>query len=164
MIELAISGLLWLAALGCGLIAGVFFAFSSFVMAALERAGPVPGILAMNSINETIVRSWFMPIFLGSTLASLVLAAASLGRWQQPGAMAQLAGGVIYVVGMFACTMFFNVPLNNALAAVDPASPGGAAVWAHHLEAWTSWNHVRTAASLVATALFIGSLLSRARS
>jgi len=110
------------------------------------------------------VRSWFMPIFLGSTLTSLVLAVVSLGRWQQPGAMAQLAGGVIYVVGMFACTMFINVPLNNALAAVDPASSGGGAVWAHYLHAWTWWNHVRTAASLVATALFIGALVARARS
>jgi uncharacterized membrane protein len=164
MIQLAISGLLWFAALGCGVMAGVFFAFSSFINAALERAGQVPGILAMNSINETIVRSWFMPIFLGSTLASLVLAAVSLGRWQQPGSLAQLAGGVIYVVGMFACTMVFNVPLNNALLAVDPASPGGATVWAHFLDVWTRWNHVRTAASLVATALFIGALLARARS
>jgi uncharacterized membrane protein len=164
MIDFAISGLLWLAALGCGVIAGVMFTFSSFIMGALERAGQGPGILVMNSIDETIVRSWFMPIFLGSTLTSLVLAVVSLGRWQQPGAMAQLAGGVIYVVGMFACTMFFNVPLNNALAAVDPASPGGGAVWAHYLHAWTWWNHVRTAASLVATALFIGALVARARS
>jgi uncharacterized membrane protein len=164
MIELAISGLLWLAALGCGVIAGVFFAFSSFVMAALERAGQVPGILAMNAINETILRSWFMPIFLGSTLASLLLAALSLGRWQQPGATALLAGGILYVLGMFACTMLFNVPLNNALAAVDPASPGGATAWAHHLNAWTRWNHVRTVASLIATALFIGALVARARS
>jgi uncharacterized membrane protein len=164
MIELAISGLLWFAALGCGVMAGVFFAFSSFIMAALERAGQVPGILAINSMNETIVRSWFMPIFLGSTLASLALAAVSLARWQQPGALAELTGGVIYVVGMFACTMFLNVPLNNALLAVDPASPGGATVWAHYLDAWTWWNHVRTATSLVATALFIGALLARARS
>lgn len=161
MIELAIRCMLWFAALGCGVIAGVFFAFSSFIMVALERAGQMPGILAMNSISETIVRSWFMPIFVGSTLASLVLAALSLGHWQQPGAMAQLAGGVIYVVGMFACTMFFNVPLNNALAAVDPASPGSAALWAHYLDAWTSWNHVRTVASLLATALFIGALCAR---
>ena len=36
-----------------------------------------------------------------------------------------IAGGLLYVVGMFVVTMVFNVPLNNALAAVDPASPEG---------------------------------------
>ena len=34
-------------ALGCGLIAGVFFAFSSFVMKALARLPPVQGIAAI---------------------------------------------------------------------------------------------------------------------
>lgn len=40
-----------LAALGCGLIAGVFFAFSTFVMSALARLQPAQGIAAMQSIN-----------------------------------------------------------------------------------------------------------------
>ncbi len=44
------------AALGCGLIAGVFFAFSSFVMNALARIQPTQGIAAMQSINITISR------------------------------------------------------------------------------------------------------------
>jgi len=38
-------------ALGCGLIAGVFFAFSAFVMKALARLPPAQGIAAMQSIN-----------------------------------------------------------------------------------------------------------------
>ncbi|MCD6054620.1 MAG: putative integral rane protein [Rubrobacteraceae bacterium] len=33
-------------ALGCGLVAGVFFAFSTFVMAALRRLKPEEGIAA----------------------------------------------------------------------------------------------------------------------
>jgi uncharacterized membrane protein len=38
-----LSGLILLSALGCGVVGGVFFAFSSFVMAALARLplGPV---------------------------------------------------------------------------------------------------------------------------
>lgn len=38
-------------ALGCGLVAGAFFAFSSFVMAALKRLSTAEGIAAMQSIN-----------------------------------------------------------------------------------------------------------------
>ena len=45
---------------------------------------------------------------------------ASLG---EDGAIAMLAGGVLYLVGIFAVTMVFNVPLNATLAAVDHARP-----------------------------------------
>ena len=161
MIKFSINALLWFAALGCGVIAGVFFAFSTFVMTALDRSGQVHGVLAMNSINVTILQSLFMPIFFGTTLASLALAVLSLLRWSEPGAMPMLAGGLIYVVGMFGVTMFCNVPLNNALAAVDPASAGATPVWAQYLKDWTLWNHVRTIASLVATGLFILALRVR---
>jgi uncharacterized membrane protein len=40
-----------IAALGCGLIAGVFFAFSSFVMLALKRLEPAEGTAAMQSLT-----------------------------------------------------------------------------------------------------------------
>lgn len=50
--------------------------------------------------------------------------------------------------------MIFNVPGNNALAAVQPGSEQGAALWADYLRTWTNWNHVRTVASLAAAAAF----------
>jgi uncharacterized membrane protein len=46
----------------------------------------------------------------------------------------------------------FNVPKNEALASVAPATPDGASLWADYLSAWTAWNHVRTVAALVAAA------------
>jgi uncharacterized membrane protein len=42
-------------AVGCGLNAGVFFAFSAFVMPALKRLPPAHGIAAMQSINRLAV-------------------------------------------------------------------------------------------------------------
>ena len=48
----------------------------------------------------------------------------------------------------------FNVPLNDTLATVDPASADGATQWASYLAAWTNWNHVRTAAALMAAVSF----------
>lgn len=42
------------AALGCGLIAGVFFAFSTFVMKGLARIPTEAGVAAMQSINVTV--------------------------------------------------------------------------------------------------------------
>jgi uncharacterized membrane protein len=57
------------AALGCGLIAGVFFAFSTFVMSALARLQPAQGIAAFQAINITVYNPWFMGTFLGTAAA-----------------------------------------------------------------------------------------------
>jgi uncharacterized membrane protein len=158
MTEFLVTSVLWFSAVGCGLLAGLYFAFSTFIMTALGRIEQVHGVSAMNAINATILRSLFMPFFVGTTLASLVLAIVAVLRWSEPGATAMFAGGVIYVVGMFVCTMVFNVPLNNALAAVDPASAEAAPVWARYRRDWTFWNHVRTIASAAACALFIAAI------
>ncbi len=73
MRQVLTSGLLWFSALGCGLMAGVYFAFSTFIMTALGRLDQAAGIAAMNAINVDIVRSLFMPLFLGTTVAGAAL-------------------------------------------------------------------------------------------
>lgn len=151
----------WLSAIGGGLLAGLYFAFSAFIMTSLGRLDRTAGISAMNTINIEIVRSLFMPVFLGTTVAGVLLAGLALSRWGEPGALPMLLGGLLQVLGMFAVTVAFNVPLNNALAAVDPASAEGAALWARYLEEWTRWNHVRTLAGTGATALHILALVAR---
>ena len=161
MRQILTSGLLWFSALGCGLLAGLYFAFSAFVMTALGRIDQAAGISAMNAINGDIVRSPFMPVFLGTTLSCAVLVVLGGLRWQEPGAIAMICGGVLYVLGMFIVTMVFNVPLNDQLAATDPASAAAAPVWARYLIDWTFWNHVRTVTSLAATAMFIVAIAAR---
>jgi uncharacterized membrane protein len=142
------------AAIGCGLIAGVFFAFSTFVMPALARIQPPQGISAMQSINITVINPWFMTAFLGTAATCLVLAVSSLLKWHQAGAVYLLVGSLFYLLGVFLVTMIGNVPLNDALATADPNSTEGAALWAKYLTDWTFWNHVRTLAALVATIVF----------
>lgn len=161
MIDLLTLVLLWMSSLGCGLIAGLYFAFSAFVMSALGRVDPGAGMSAMNSINTVILQSAFMPVFFGTTLTSLMLAGISVFRWGEPSAPAMLAGGILYVVGMFVVTIVFNVPLNNALAAADPAHPEGRDVWTRYLRDWTLWNTVRTVASIAASACFIWAIAAR---
>jgi uncharacterized membrane protein len=153
MRDTIVKGLLWFSAIGCGLMGGVYFAFSTFVMTALNRLAPAQGIAAMNSISVTIVHSLFMPLFMGTTLSSLALVAMGLLRRTDPGAMWMINGGIVYVVGMFLCTMIYNVPLNDALAAVDPTSSAGETLWARYVTDWTFWNHVRTVASIAAAVL-----------
>jgi uncharacterized membrane protein len=158
MRQVLTSGLLWFSALGCGVMAGVYFAFSTFIMTALGRLDQAAGIAAMNAVNVDIVRSLFMPLFLGTTVAGAVLVVMGVLRFNEPGAASMIAGGGLYVIGMFVVTMAFNVPLNNALAAAQPSAPEAGAVWAPYLKDWVFWNHVRTVASLVASVLFVAAL------
>jgi len=146
--------LMLFAAIGCGLIAGVFFAFSTFVMKALAQQPPAQGIATMQSINITAINPWFMVALFGTGVACFFLAIASLSKWQQLGAVYLLVGSLLYLVGTIGVTIAFNVPLNDALALVKPDSTEGASLWARYLTNWTLWNHIRTIAALAAAALF----------
>jgi uncharacterized membrane protein len=152
LIEIARPALTLGAALGCGVIGGTFFAFSTFVMPALRRLPPHEGIAAMQAINLVVVRSPFLPIFLGTAAAAVLLVGVGLTRWQQPASVWLLAGGGLYLLGTFAVTGLGNVPLNHALAAVDAVEPTSREVWARYLVDWTRWNHLRSVAALAATA------------
>ena len=140
-------------ALGCGLVAGAFFAFSSFVMPALNRLPAPRAVAAMQSINRLAVTPLFMTAVFGTALACLAVAPWAGFGWHAPAAWWVLAGCIVYVIGAIVVTIAANVPLNNAVDAVDPQGPGAAADWARYVRAWTAWNHVRCAASTVATGL-----------
>ena len=140
------------ALLGCALMAGAFFAFSSFVMKALARLPPAQGIAAMQSINFAVINPWFLTPFLGTAALCALLAASPLLRRPEPVNVWLTAGGLLYVVGTFLVTIAFNVPRNQALEAVDAGSPDAPRVWAGYLATWTAWNHVRTVAAVLATA------------
>lgn len=148
-------------ALGCGLIAGVFFAFSAFVMSALARLAPAQGAAAMQSINVAVINPWFLGAFLGTTASCCFLAVFSLTKWHHPGAVYLLVGSLLYLLGTFVVTLAFNVPLNDALARVTPGSAAGASLWTMYLARWTMWNTVRTVAALGAAASLIMALCSR---
>ena len=150
MIDELIFTLTLITALGSGLVAGVFYAFSTFVMKALARVPSAHGIAAMQSINITVINPWFMAAFMGTGAASVLVVVFALLRSSGPEAAYLLTGGLVYLIGTILVTMAFNVPRNNALAAADPASADGARVWAGYVTSWTAWNHVRTAAALAA--------------
>jgi uncharacterized membrane protein len=142
------------AAVASGLVGGVFFAFSNFVMEALGRLRPSEGAAAMQSINITVITPAFMTALFGTGLASLVLIGWGVADLDEPYGGWLIAAGAIYVIGEIATTGGYHVPRNNALARVDPESEEGARVWRTYLVEWTRMNHVRTVAGLAACALF----------
>jgi uncharacterized membrane protein len=146
-------------AVGSGLVAGVFFGFSAFVMRALGNLPPAAGAAAMRAVNGTAVRPPLMAALFGTALLDVAAAVGALagGPVDRAGALV-LAGATAYLVGVVGVTAAANVPLNERLAATAPGSPEEATVWADYTRRWTRWNTVRTVAGTVAAAALAGSL------
>jgi uncharacterized membrane protein len=143
-----------MALLGSALVGGIFFAFSSFIMKALEGVPSAEGIGAMQSINVVVINPSFLGAFFGTAVLALVAGGLALASWGSPSASYFLGGALFYLVGTILVTMFGNVPLNNRLAAESATDSGTQEVWEHYLDRWTMWNHVRTAAAMVAALLY----------
>lgn len=127
------------AAVGSGLIGGVFLVFSVSIMPAFARLERTHGIAVMQSINITILRSPFIVVFIGTVLVcvlQVILEPADVAGW---------AGAALYILGSFVPTIVGNVPLNNRLDRTDLTDPED--FWAVYASRWTVLNHVRTVAS-----------------
>jgi uncharacterized membrane protein len=148
------EGLALGAALGRGLIGGVFYAFSTFVMKALARRPPAEAIAAMQSINVAVLNRWFLVPFFGTGLLCAAAAVAALLAGPVATAVWTAAGALLYIGGTLGVTMKSNVPRNNALARLAPQDPASAAYWPRYVAEWTAWNQVRTAAALAAAFLY----------
>jgi uncharacterized membrane protein len=149
--------LLFAAALGSALAAGVFFAFSTFVMSGLDRAEPATAVAAMQGINRAPGPPLMAVLFGTAALSVAVAVVALLGNAGAYGGLA-IGGAAIYLVGAIGVTMAANVPLNERLDRVDAAGPTAATKWPTYSRRWRAWNHVRTLASLAATAGMIAAL------
>jgi uncharacterized membrane protein len=93
-----ISALSFAAALGCGLMAGIFFAFSNFVMRAFAKIAPAQGIAAMQAVNITVLNPLFLLAFMGT--AALCVGDIALALVYGSGNTVYLiAGGALYLLG-----------------------------------------------------------------
>jgi uncharacterized membrane protein len=154
----ALLALVLVTALGAGLAAGVFFAFSNFVMAALGRIPAAEGIRAMQEINVTVINPLFMAVLFGTGLLGLAVIVAALADWDDAYSPFLVGAGVTYVVGTVVVTMAFNVPRNNEVARQDPKSAATEEVWGRYLREWTAWNTVRTVASAATMVALVGGI------
>ncbi|HEY0684896.1 MAG TPA: anthrone oxygenase family protein [Steroidobacter sp.] len=151
--------LLVLAAVGSGLIGGLFFVFSNTIMRAFDRLPAAGAVAAMNSINRVILNPGFFLVFFGTALLCVVILIGVAARPDGRNEALAIAGAVFYLVGSIGVTMVFNVPLNNKLAAVSPSANDMETQWRNYRAPWTRWNHVRTVACLLAAAAFAHALV-----
>ena len=140
------------AGLASALVAGVFQAFSDFVMRGLILAQPAGGIESMQHINRTVFRSAFLATFLALVPITVVLAGYAWFRLSGSGQVLIIAAALIYVSTVFLVTVMGNVPMNERLDALAYASLEAKTYWSTYGRVWTLWNHVRTLGS-VATAV-----------
>ncbi len=142
-----------IATVGTGVAAGVFFAFSTFVMAALGRLPDSDGVRAMNAINRQAPTAWFMTALLGTAALCVVLGGWAVFRLGEQRATYLLVGAVLYLAQIL-LTGTYHVPRNNALLLVDPDALSSAESWRRYVRDWTRWNHMRTALCVAACAAF----------
>src|SRR5919112_5893868 len=135
-----------LAALGCAMMAGVFFAFSVFVMKALGRLPAKQGVAAMQAINVAAVTFAFMAALFGTAVACGALAVWALFAWSESFAPYLLLGCALYLIGTILLTIVYHVPRNEALATAEPLGADAENQWRRYLPGWTAWNHLRAAA------------------
>ncbi|MEV7419018.1 anthrone oxygenase family protein [Streptomyces sp. NPDC089919] len=148
-------------ALTAGTVGGIFYAFSTGVMKAFSALPPKDGIAAMQSVNVAVINPLFLGAFMGGAALALAAGIYALTHRTDAGSWWLLAGALAYLIGSFIWTMAFHIPRNDALAALDPASPGSVQPWLDYVRVWTAGNHVRTVASLASSACFIMALVAR---
>ena len=127
-------------AIGTALIAGAFFAFSSFVMGALGKLPPAHGIAAMQSINVVVINPWFMSAFIGTARAE--------PRHVGDGARAVAGTGRGVSSRRLAVVFRRRVPGHDAVQRAEKQRAGrsgahsttdAARLWADYLVTWTAW-------------------------
>ncbi|RZT88924.1 putative membrane protein [Pseudonocardia sediminis] len=135
------------AAVGSGLLGGVYLAFSTAVMPALARRPPAEATAVMQEVNRVILNPVFGTLFTGTALACLATAASPLvaggagSGWRVAGGVAGLAA--------FVPTFAVNIPLNTGL------DRDGVVAWAGFAQHWTPSNHLRAALSVLAAVLLL---------
>jgi len=125
MLDKAVFVTALLAALGAGLMAGLFFIFSNTIMRSLGRLPSADGMAAMQSINTTIQNPLFLGVFMGAGLLSVLAIIFAFVDWRYSSSVFLIAGGIFYLAGSLLVTMVFNVPMNKALDAAVPGDAGG---------------------------------------
>ncbi|MEL6691106.1 MAG: anthrone oxygenase family protein, partial [Pseudomonadota bacterium] len=126
----------------------------------LAITGGHGGVEAMQVINREVFRWVFMAHFLGMAAMSVVVTAyGALGMAGPAGSLITVSG-LVYLVGCFGVTVFFNVPMNEALAGMDLSADTTRDYWTKtYVPRWTFWNSVRTVACAVSAALLLFALL-----
>ena len=147
------------AAVSCGFMAGLLFAFSGSVIGGLGAIEEADSIRAMNAMNTTLLNPFFGAMFFGGLISSVVLVAWASFDADLASRTLIFVGGGCYVIGVFAVTVVFNVPMNNRLADHDLTTATTSDIWMTYSRRWLLLNHLRTLSAVIASGSFAFALV-----
>lgn len=131
-------------------MAGFFFAFWVDVAPAMRELDASAYIRTQQAINSTVRNAWFALAYFGAAALPLLAAGALWLAKERYEALAWLGIAVTYIAGVFLLTREVNIPINNALALWNPASPP--VDWMAARDRWNEANLVRGALAILAFA------------
>lgn len=140
MLETIQTTLLIFASISSAMLGGIYFIFSNTVMPTLKKISTGPEV--MQIINRIIQNAGFFVLFFGSFLSAIFLICLSIMGVSSISLSTYI--GSLLVASAFISTIFVNVPLNNLLDKHDKSSKEIGETWAHYLDKWVWWNHLRT--------------------
>ncbi len=144
------------ASVGAAVNAGVFFAFSFFIMPAVRDLPAAQGIEAMQALNRFAVAP-FTLIGLGTALLCIVVIAHGARIWRTTRGRWMLGGAATYLIAAIVITFAANVPISYTIDTLDASGLDAPRRWADLYPDWVWANHLRALGSLVAAiALAIG--------
>jgi len=142
------------------LVAGVFKAFSEFIMSGLLLAKPSSGIESMQHINRTVLRTEFVAALLSIVFFSSLFALYALVVFEGAGRVVIVLAALIYVPSVFLMTMKGKVPMNQRLDKLDCLSGEAVRYWSEYGVRWTRLNHIRTLGSILTAGLYLVAAIS----
>ncbi len=142
------------------LVAGVFKAFSEFIMSGLLLAKPASGIESMQQINRTVLRTEFVAALISIAVFSCLFTLYALVEFEGASLIVIALAAVVYVPSVFIMTLKGNVPMNQRLDKLDYQSANAESYWSEYVVRWTKLNHIRTLGSILTAGLYLVAAIS----
>ena len=141
-----------------GLVSGLLYAYSTSVNPGLKSLPDNEYIRAMQSINTAIQNPLFFLSFMGLLLLFPLTSYLLYGQETKSSFYFFALAMVIYFIGVFGITIFFNVPLNEQLAKFSLSTSTQNEISAMRKlfeKPWNNYHTIRTILSIVSFGLTI---------
>ncbi len=139
-----------------GLSAGLFYAWQVSVIPGTKKVVDFTYLETMQSINRAILNPAFFLIFFGS----LVMLCASTVQHYHAGTKFWILfiATLVYAGGTFGVTVFGNVPLNDALDAIEISKLGNNEILQMRQKYEVDWNRLHLIRTVFSVLSFLLSL------
>jgi uncharacterized membrane protein len=143
-----------IATLSVMLVTVSLWVFSDFIMRGLKRKSTLAAVQAMQGINETVLRSSFIVLFMLNNV--LLCGIAVMAFTSNRSAVLPIVAFCLYFFGVFLVTGLRNVPLNERLRAAEATNETDAQkTWGWYAKPWILWNTIRCTCGFATVAALI---------